>query len=541
MHDGERDGVAADGPQPAEAAARWVGVADAGSTDAPLLSPAFAGSYLRATQLMTFGRYAQVDRLLADAGAQAAGDYEVALAAVGRASVRFWHLGSLAGAHAVLDEAAARIGDGVVREDLVAQRAVLYSFGGRTGRGVAALRGARRRGRAGLWAQWLGVALEIMGYGLRGELIDPPAPPWSGDDEIEVVQLGSLHLATYFARTVNGVVPDAGGGRPPDPQARAAMAALCEGTTAVVDVISALWAGRPREAHDRCTDAIGHLRHSDRIQVLPIAHGQRAYALALVGDAAGATLAAEEAEACRHPVARLDVFFVGRGGAWAAAARGEVSTARQRLSDTAEACERHGQAVLAAQAWYDLARLGDPGRAASRLTRLARWAATSRADASLRPVAPGPDGPGGLIPLLAAHATALAADDAVALAEVAGRLSRRGHRLHAAEAAAQVATLHTRAGRAEADRWRRRAAELSAGCEGARTPALTRLRELDLTPRESEVVGLAARGLTNPDIARRLHLSVRTVGNHLQAAYAKLGIHRREELAGLHPFGAATG
>ena len=49
---------------------------------------------------------------------------------------------------------------------------------------------------------------------------------------------------------------------------------------------------------------------------------------------------------------------------------------------------------------------------------------------------------------------------------------------------------------------------------------------------------LAAQGLTNPDSARKLHVSVRTVGNHLHASYAKLGVHRREELAALHPFGA---
>ncbi|CAN5723718.1 hypothetical protein BH24ACT3_BH24ACT3_16000 [soil metagenome] len=42
---------------------------------------------------------------------------------------------------------------------------------------------------------------------------------------------------------------------------------------------------------------------------------------------------------------------------------------------------------------------------------------------------------------------------------------------------------------------------------------------------------LAADGAMNQDIAHRLGLSVRTVENHLGRAYAKLGVHRREELA----------
>jgi DNA-binding NarL/FixJ family response regulator len=67
---------------------------------------------------------------------------------------------------------------------------------------------------------------------------------------------------------------------------------------------------------------------------------------------------------------------------------------------------------------------------------------------------------------------------------------------------------------------------------------LGHLHGLGLTAREQEVVGLVARGLTNRDIARQLDLSVRTVSNHLQASYDKLGIHRREDLADLVPFGS---
>jgi DNA-binding NarL/FixJ family response regulator len=48
-----------------------------------------------------------------------------------------------------------------------------------------------------------------------------------------------------------------------------------------------------------------------------------------------------------------------------------------------------------------------------------------------------------------------------------------------------------------------------------------------LTPREQEVLGLLARGRPNKAIARQLQISPKTVSNHVEHIYAKLGVSNR--------------
>ncbi len=58
--------------------------------------------------------------------------------------------------------------------------------------------------------------------------------------------------------------------------------------------------------------------------------------------------------------------------------------------------------------------------------------------------------------------------------------------------------------------------------------ASSRLRRDDaLTPREAEVLGLVARGLSNREIAARLVLSEKTVRNHVERTYTKIGASNR--------------
>lgn len=51
-----------------------------------------------------------------------------------------------------------------------------------------------------------------------------------------------------------------------------------------------------------------------------------------------------------------------------------------------------------------------------------------------------------------------------------------------------------------------------------------------LTDRETEVLRLVAKGLTYPQIAERLVLSVRTVQNHVQNTLTKLQLHNKAQL-----------
>lgn len=53
----------------------------------------------------------------------------------------------------------------------------------------------------------------------------------------------------------------------------------------------------------------------------------------------------------------------------------------------------------------------------------------------------------------------------------------------------------------------------------------------NLSPRESEIVPLIARGWTNKEIARALGMSDKTVKAHLSHIFAKLGVTRRRQLA----------
>jgi DNA-binding CsgD family transcriptional regulator len=140
-----------------------------------------------------------------------------------------------------------------------------------------------------------------------------------------------------------------------------------------------------------------------------------------------------------------------------------------------------------------------------------------------------------VIEAFAAHAHALLEADVAALLDTAERFESAGWRLHAAECAAGASRLAADQGLKTRQREAAiRSAELASGCGAALTPMLETLVGKSalgsLTRREQEIALMAARGLSKREIAETLFLSPRTIGNHINHVYAKLGISSREEL-----------
>jgi DNA-binding CsgD family transcriptional regulator len=215
--------------------------------------------------------------------------------------------------------------------------------------------------------------------------------------------------------------------------------------------------------------------------------------------------------------AETETILVALAHAWSLAARGTLSGARASAEEAAQRAGKAGAGLLEVMALEVLVRLGEPDTAAPRLAELA-------------------DTLGGrYVEVLAAFALALADGDGVGLDASAEQWATLGARLQAAEAAAAAAEAHDLAGnRRAAATSRSRARRLALDCEDAATPLLASLRHAPsataLTPREREVAELAARGLSNRDIAEMLVVSPRTVDSHLDHAYTKLGITSRREL-----------
>jgi len=199
-----------------------------------------------------------------------------------------------------------------------------------------------------------------------------------------------------------------------------------------------------------------------------------------------------------------------------AGAEGAVSTAVRRALDAADAAALAHQYAIEATALHVAARFGEPS-VADRLTDL-----STRVE-------------GRLVGVQAAHARALAAHDGAGLDAAAADFEQVGALLSAADAAAQAASAHERAGdRRHLTESAATANRLAAACGGASTPALRKAAQpLPLTVREREIANLVAAGLSNRQIADRLTVSVRTVEGHLYRACGKVNVTDREALGAL--------
>ena len=205
----------------------------------------------------------------------------------------------------------------------------------------------------------------------------------------------------------------------------------------------------------------------------------------------------------------------GLADAWCAVARGDLATARRMLQESAKDAEVTGHTTSAVWLLHDAARLGSAADVVDSITALA--ATTDSVLAAAR----------------ARHVRALATSDVQGLVTAADAFAGVGADLLAAEALVTASNL---ARGTDDQRLLRslgtRAAYHIGRCEGATTPALLADGAFvePLTDREREIAFLAANGMKSREIAEQLFVSLRTVSNHLQHVYDKLGVRSRDEL-----------
>ncbi|MFD1658429.1 AAA family ATPase [Streptomyces caeni] len=482
--------------------------------------------------LLSRGAVAEAEEALARAAELPCGDTVRLALVLARGSNLFWGLLRPDLALALADEARSSLA-AEHHGELAALAAMVLTFTDQPQQALALLdtvpRGAGQRPTP-LRALGESAALAVAGRTAEAlTLVDEAEADARADAPLPADLFDFLHPST---RLMGRAIVLHESGRLPEASAlmrRALRAAVDDGVPHALSTFAwyvgrcVLLEGRPRTAARWARDAVSISRARGFEAPLKLGLGCLALALSHLGDGAGARAAAAEMDTLHPPVDAQGLVPLAR--AWAAAAENDPATARSVLSAAAEDVRGKGQLTVSAALWHDVARLGNPAAAADPLARLSRECDSA------------------LVSARAAHARAAADRAPAPLAESAERFAQLGATLLAAEAAAAAADAWRAAGdQRAAAALAARSAELAARCEGAVTPALTvSTGVVPLTAREREICLLAVDGLSSKDIADRLTLSVRTVNNHLQNAYGKLGVGGRTELAAALERTARTG
>ncbi|MEU6084639.1 AAA family ATPase [Streptomyces sp. NPDC047108] len=270
------------------------------------------------------------------------------------------------------------------------------------------------------------------------------------------------------------------------------------------------WAGNHPAALPHFREARALIDEHTPFPVQAFVFSEYAAGLAAVGDAPSGQRVLSEGES-RMPTGSAMREHLALGRIRLLACSGQIDRAAPEAEELGRRYLARGRLTNAVEALYYASRIRPSLRTATLLEELAGLC----------------DSP--LFPLLARHARAAADHDPAALGQVSSALAGLGYHGMAAEASARASAYS--AGREAAHHAYRESREREL-CQGFRAPWSPRTTlALPLTARQREVCELAARGLDNPTIASRLALSARTVANHLQAAYTKLGVRSRSDLA----------
>jgi len=476
-----------------------------------------AGALLLGEALYELGAFDASERVLAS-GQQLPSSEHVALRlAVTRAKNAQWGLCQPEAALAINAAARAVVTSPPLAEELVADEASILTFSGRPGRALAVLEriaGGDRRTRV---VRAIAGAPALAMTGRTGDAVRVAEDGFTdhaalGDDL--AIAHPAMHIVNQvFALTEAGRLADA------ERLARAGAEIAASDRVPIAQIFFAANLGRVATLQGRLATARRYYAEAAGLAQVHRFAGPRQLALsglalahAMLGDADGAGQALAEratgpAFGFRGPEQQL-------ADAWTAIAARRPAEAAQRFRDAAAQAASTAHRTAESWLWHDLMR-------------------TSGQDTSarLRELADACDSP--LISARARHAAGARARDARELAGAAADFEALGALLLAAEAAAGAAEAFSRAGDPRAATAAlRRSSALAGACEGAATPGLVHgAAAVPLSGREREIVMLAAEGMTSKDIADRLFLSVRTVNNHLQHAYTKLGVSSRAGLA----------
>lgn len=291
-------------------------------------------------------------------------------------------------------------------------------------------------------------------------------------------------------------------------------APLPQGWAALVLAQGYWLTGRVAEARRWFAESLARGRRHRLPSALRLSASGLAASCAVMGDLVTAKQVLADFDTYPHHT----VYWEGQerlGEAWLLAAYGRVGEARAVLMRAASSARNRGHISSEALLLTDAARLGGAKLVRNRLASLADIC------------------DGALTSTQASLAAALATGDPKHLMQVAEYLHALGSNLLAAEAATQAAAAWQRAREGhKAGIAAQMASACANRCQGARTPLLATGRSTAaLTAREKEIALLAAGGAASKEIAQLLDLSVRTVDNHLQRVFAKLGVSSRRHLA----------
>jgi DNA-binding CsgD family transcriptional regulator len=475
------------------------------------------GALLLGEALYELGAFDAAEQVLAR-GQQLPSSEHVALRlAVTRTKNAQWGLCQPEAALAINADARAIVTSPPLAEELVADEASILTFSGRPDRALTVLEtiaGSDQRTRV---VRAIAGAPALAAAGRTAEAVRVAEAGYADHvalgDELAIAHPAMHIVNQVFALTEAGRLAEA------EQLARAGVEVVASYRVPIAQIFFAANLGRVAILQGRVATARRYYAEAAGLAEANRFAGPRRVALsglalahAMLGDTdAAAQVLAERAAGpafgFRGPEQQL-------ADAWTAFASRQPMEAAQRFRSAAALAASTGHRTTESWLWHDLMR-------------------TSGEDVSvrLRELADACDSP--LVSARARHAAAVRARNAQELARAADDFEALGALLLAAEAASGAAEAFARAGdQRAATAALRRSNRLSGACEGAATPGLVRVAgAVPLSDREREIVMLAAKGMSSKDIADRLYLSVRTVNNHLQHAYAKLGVTSRASLA----------